>query len=110
MAVYMTNISFNHFESLYVIETFRLMHFDYKSFNRDLIAKILLSKTYKATKNQIMQRLNVCNHLNFFTDKTINIRKKRVINLCCHLPLGGRFHIKIGAEISEKINAAVQTK
>ena len=108
MAAYMTNFSFNHFESSYVIEFFKLLHFDYKFFNQSLIAERLLNETYETMKLQMMQRLNVCNYLNFFIDETINIRKKRIINLCCHLPSDGEFHIKITAEFADKIDAAVQ--
>ena len=81
MIVYMTNIFFNHFKNLYVIEFFKLMQSNYKFFSKTLIAEKLLNETYKTVKNQMMQRLNVFNHLNFFIDKTINIRKKRIINL-----------------------------
>ena len=108
MTAYMTNISFNHFENPYVIESFKLLHFDYKSLNRNLIAEKLLNETYKAMKLQMMQRLNVCNYLNFFTDEMTNIRKKRIINLCCHLSSDEKFHIKITAELADKIDIAVQ--
>lgn len=110
MAVYMTNIPFNYFENSYVIEFFRLLHAGYKSFNRNLLAERLLNETYKAIKLQVMQRLNVCNHLNFFIDETINIRKERIINLCCHVFSDKGFHLKAVAELIEKINAATQTE
>ena len=108
MTEYMTNISFNHFENSYVIESFKLLHFNYKFFNRSLIAEKLLNEIYETMKLQIMQRLNVCNYRNFFTDETINIRKKRIINLCCHLFSDEKFHIKIIVEFADKIDVAIQ--
>ena len=113
MIVYMTNILFNHYENSYVIESYRLLHSGYKFFYRKLIAERLLDETYETIKFQVMKRLNACNHLNFFIDETANIRKERVINFCCHVPssnfsLGGRFHLKAIAEVSEKMDAATQ--
>lgn len=110
MAVYMTNILFNDFENLYMIKSFRLLHFDYKSSNQNLIVENLLNKLYKVVKSQIMQCLNVCNYLNFFTNKTTNIREERIINLYCHVSSNNDFYLKAIASLVEKINAVTQTK
>lgn len=73
MIVYITNISFNHYENFYVIELFKLLHFAYKFFNRKVIAEKLFDEAYETIKFQIMNCLNICNHFNFFIDETINI-------------------------------------
>ncbi len=56
--------------------------------------------------------LNNCNHLSFFIDETINIRKERVINLCCHVSSFNEndFHLKATVEVAEKMNAVVQVE
>ena len=115
MAVYMTNIPFNHYENSYVIESYKSLHPSYKPPSRKAIAEKLLDKTYERIKLQIMQRLNICNHLNFFTDETANIRRERVINLCCHVPssdssFGGGFQLKTTAGLAEKMNAVTQAE
>ena len=47
MIVYMTNISFNHYENSYVIDSYKSLHSNYKPFSRKTIAEKLLDKTYK---------------------------------------------------------------
>lgn len=59
--------------------------------------------------------LNVFNHLSFFIDETINIRKKRTINLCCHVPPSvtlkeDSFQLKVVANVAESMTAVVQVK
>ena len=113
MTVYMTNILFNHYEDFYVIESFNVLHSTYKFFSRKAITEKLLDEAYEAIKLQIMKRLNICNHFNFFTDETVNIRKKRVINFCCHVLSSnsffeGEFQLKTITEFSENMNVAVQ--
>lgn len=114
MIVYMTNISFNHYENCWVVESYKSLHSSYKFSHRKLLAGKLLDETYKSVKVQVMKRLNACNNLNFFTDETANIRKKRVINFCCHVSSsdifrGEEFHFKAMTDLIEKMNAATQT-
>ncbi len=57
--------------------------------------------------------LNSCNYLSFFTDETINIRKKRVINMCCHVSSSTTsnekdFHLKTMIKVTEKMSAVIQ--
>lgn len=54
MAVYMTNIPFNHFENSYVIEFFRLLHLGYKLVNQKVIAERLLDEAHETIKIQMM--------------------------------------------------------
>jgi hypothetical protein len=75
----------------------------------------LLNEIYETIKMKVDQQLNVCKYLNFFTDETINIRKERIINLCCHVSSSATsnerdFYLKAMIEIAEKMNAAVQVE
>lgn len=113
ITVYMTNISFNHYENSYVIKSYKLLHLKYKFFNKKFIVEKLLNEAYEIIKFQIMKCLNICNHLNFFTNETTNIRKKRVINFCCYVfssnfSFEKKFHLKIVVEIFDKMNAVTQ--
>lgn len=115
MAVYMTNIPFNHYENPYVVASYKSLHPSYKPPSRKLLAGKLLDDAYETVKTRVMEQLNVCNQLNFFTDETANIRKERVINFCCHVPSltlsrGGGFHLKSVAGLAEKMTAAVQAE
>jgi hypothetical protein len=112
MSIYMTNLPFNHFENAYVLAHHQALCSSYKPPTRKLVAGKLLNEAYEIVKLQVMQVLNSCNHLSFFTDETANIRKERVINLCCHVPSsnGGGFHLKATAGVAEKMNAVVQAE
>lgn len=109
----MTNISFNHYENLYVVDSYKTLHPGYKSPTRKHIAGKLLDEAYKTVKSQIMQRLDACKYLNFFTDETANIRKERVINFYYHVPVsetsqGGGFYLKTVARLANKMDGITQ--
>ncbi len=110
MFVYMTNLSFNHFENSYVIAHHQALNSGYKSPNHKLVGGKLLNEAYETVKCKIKQKMNACNHLSFFIDETSNIRKKRVINLCCHVFNEGGFHLKAMTEIAEIMSASVQAE
>jgi hypothetical protein len=110
MSLYMTNLSFNHFENLYVIAHHQVLNSSYKSSNHKLVSEKLLNEAYETIKNKIKQKLNACNHLSFFIDETINIRKERVINLCCHVFNEKEFHLKAMIEVAEIMSASVQAE
>lgn len=112
MIVYMMNLSFNHYENFYVLDHHRNIHSNYKSFNRRAFAKNLLKKHTTMWKKMNVQ-LNVCNHFNFFTNENVNIRKKRVINLCCHvffiaIIFENEFHFKTNAKIVKTMTTQIQ--
>lgn len=115
MSVDMTNLSFNHFENEYVITTYQALHSGYKSSHHKFIAGRLLNKTYEKIKFKINAHLNACNHFSFFIDETVNIRREKMINLCCQVfsekQRGGDedFHIKTDVKIVEIMNAEMQT-
>ncbi len=54
--------------------------------------------------------LKSCNYLSFYTAETINIRKERVIDLCCHVLNEKDFHLKASIEVAEKMSAVVQAE
>jgi hypothetical protein len=115
MSVYMTNLSFNHFENSYVIAHHQALNSSYTSSNRKLVKDKLLDEIYETIKIKVDQQLNACKYLSFFTDETVNIRKERVINLCCHVPSSATsnerdFHLKAMIEVAEKMSAAVQAE
>jgi hypothetical protein len=108
MFIYMIKLSFNHFENSYVIIHHQILQSDYKSSNRKLVNEKLLNEAYETIKQRVIKKLNACNHLNFFIDETISIRKERVINFCCHVFSKREFYLKATIEIAEKMNAIVQ--
>lgn len=113
MAVYMTNLPFNHYENPYVLAHQQALHPRYKPPNRRAMAGILLKEAYNDAKRKLDAQLDVCNHLNFFTDEIANICKQCVINLCCHVPptsttTGGGFHIKAETGVTRTMTAKVQ--
>jgi hypothetical protein len=115
MFVYMTNLSFNHFENSYVIAHHQAFNSNYKLSHHKLVKSKLLNKTYETVKFKVIQKLNASKYFSFFTDETINIRKKRVINFCCHVSSTitfneERFHLKTTIEVAEKMSAAVQAE
>jgi hypothetical protein len=110
MSVYMTNLPFNHFENAYVIAHHQALSPSYKPPNRKLVAGKLLNEAYDTVKSKVVQVLKSCNYLSFFTDETVNIRKERVINLCCHVPNVGCFHLKATTGVAKKMSAAVQAE
>jgi hypothetical protein len=110
MSVYMTNLSFNHFENSYIVFHMQMLSSSYKSLFRKLLAGKLLDEVYDIIKFKVDKMLNSCNHLSFFTDETVNIRKERVVNLCCHVSSKSdeEFHLKATIEVTEKMSAVVQ--
>lgn len=115
MSVFMTNLPFNHFENPYVIAHHQALHPGYKPPHHKLVGGKLLDDAYETVKLKVNQQLDACSYLNFFTDETANIKKERVINLCCHVPSsatsrGGGFHLKAMAGIAETMTAAVQAE
>lgn len=115
MAVYMTNLPFNHYENDYILLYQQALHPGYKPPNRKAIAGPLLEDAYQNVKKKVHDQLDVCAYLNFFTDETANIRKEKLINLCCHAPqsstsTGGGFHIKAETGIARIMTAKVQAE
>lgn len=113
MAVYMTNLPFNHYENTYVQEHELALYPAYKGPNRKQMSRPLLDEAYTTVKRKVDAQLDICNYLNFCTDKTTNIRKERVINLCYHIPPTatfneGRFHLKAETEVARTITAKIQ--
>jgi hypothetical protein len=115
MSIYMTNLPFNHFENPYVIAHHQALNPNYKPPHHKLVAERLLNEIYEMVKSKMYKKLNACNYLNVFTDETTNIRKKRVINLCCHVPPStssneGGFQLKASVKVTEKMTAIVQAE
>jgi hypothetical protein len=53
MSVYMTNLSFNHFENAYVIAHHQALSSSYRSSNRKLLAGKLLNEVYDIVKFKV---------------------------------------------------------
>jgi hypothetical protein len=115
MFIYMTNLPFNHFENSYVIAHHQALNPNYKPPHHKLVVERLLNEIYEMIKFKMYKKLNACNYLNVFTDETINIRKKRVINLCCHVPSSisfneDKFQLKASVRVIERMTAIVQAE
>jgi len=111
--VYMINLSFSHYENLYVRAHEQVFHTNYISFLHMTMTEVLLNEIYQTVKSKIDSMLTD-QHLNFFNDESINIRKKRVINLCVHVlkiatSEEEEFHLKTKVKVTEIMNAKTQT-
>jgi len=112
VTVYMINLSFNHYENSYVQAHEQIFHTNYISFLHMTMTEVLLNEIYQTVKSKIDSMLTD-QHLNFFSDESINIQKKRVINLCVHISKTAtfeeeEFHLKTEVEVIEIMNAKTQ--
>ncbi len=108
----MINLSFSHYENLYIWAHEQVFHTNYISFLHTTMTEVLLNEIYQIVKSKIDFMLTD-QHLNFFSDEFINIQKKRVINLCMHVSKTAtseeeEFHLKTEVEVTEIINAKTQ--
>ena len=115
MSVYMMNLSFNHFENLYVIAYHEALISSYKSSHAKLVVEKLLNEIYEIIKMKVSKRLKTARHFSFFINEITNIRKKQMINLCCHVSSfvtfkEDSFQLKADTNIVEKMTAIVQVK
>ena len=113
MTVYMINLSFNHYENSYVQAHEQIFHTNYIFFLHMTMTEVLLNEIYQTVKSKIDSMLTD-QHLNFFNDESINIRKKRVINLCVHVlkiatSEEEEFHLKTKVKVTEIMNAKTKT-
>jgi len=112
MTVYMINLSFSHYKNSYVRAHEQVFHTNYISLLHTTMTEVLLNEIYQTVKSKIDSMLTD-QHLNFFSDESINIRKKRVINLCVHVSKTvtseeKEFHLKTEVEVTEIMNAKTQ--
>ncbi len=112
MTVYMLNLSFNHYENSYVRAHEHVFHTQCTSSLHLIMTEVLLNEIYQMMKTKIDSML-MSHYLNFFSDESINIRKKRVINLCMHVSKTAtsneeEFHLRIEVDVTEIMNAKTQ--
>ena len=112
MTIYMINLSFSHYENSYIQAHEQVFHTNYISFLHTTMTEVLLNEIYQTVKSKINSMLTD-QHLNFFSDESINIQKKRVINLCMHISKTAtseeeEFHLKTEVEVIEIMNAKTQ--
>jgi len=81
---YMSNLSFNHYENLYIQTHEHVFYTNYTSSLNTTMTEVLLNEIYQTVKSKINSML-IKHYLNFFNDESINIQKKRVINLYIHV-------------------------
>lgn len=93
MAVYMGARPFTLYEEYYMDDFITTLNAAYKPLRRDQLSGPYLDKCYAVTKTSIESRLRTKGRLNFVTDESTNIRKERIINLCCNIPLEGAYYI-----------------
>ncbi len=114
MTVYMFNLSFNHYENLYVQAHEQVFHSNYTSSLHMTMTEVLLNEIYQNVKAKV-DSLLIVSHLNFFSDETCNIWKKRVINLYVHVSTTAtstrnEFHLKAKVEVAKIMNAKTQAR
>lgn len=93
MAVYMGARPFNLYEEEHMKDFLTSLNAAYKPLRREQLSGPYLDKCYDATKVSVESRLRANNRLNFVTDESTNIRKERIINLCCNVPNEGAYYI-----------------
>jgi len=72
MTVYISNLSFNHYENLYVQAHEHIFHTQYTSFSHLIMTVVLLNEIYQMIKMKIDSML-MNHYLNFFSDELTNI-------------------------------------
>ncbi len=114
MTVYMFNLSFNHYENSYIQAHEQVFHSNYTSSLHMTMTEVLLNEIYQNMKAKVNSLL-IVSHLNFFSDETCNIWKKKVINLCVHISTTAtstrdKFHLKTKVEVVKIMNAKTQAR
>jgi len=114
MMIFMFNLSFNHYENSYIRAHEQAFHSQYTSSSHMIMTEVLLNEIYQTVKTKIDSML-MSHHLNFFSDESINIRKKRVINLCVHVSKTAtskeeEFHLKVEVDVTKIMNAKTQAR
>jgi DNA replication protein DnaD len=112
MTVYMSNLSLNHYENSYVQAHEHVFHIQYTSSSHLIMTEVLLNEIYQMMKTKIDFML-MNHYLNFFSDESTNIRKKRVINLCVHVSKTTtsneeEFYLRVKVNMTEIMNARTQ--
>ena len=112
MTVYMSNLSFNHYENSYVRANKHAFHTQYTSSSHLIMTEVLLNDIYQTMKTKIDSIL-MSHYLNFFSDESTNIRKEKVINLCVHVSKTAtsneeEFHLRVEVDVTEIMNAKSQ--
>ena len=113
MAIYMTNLPFNHYENRYVKD--HLLHLSpkYATPDRKALSGHILNECYGDVRIKVELRLDAARWLNFYTDESNNIRRERVINLLAHASPGcgtdgGCFYINSEINGSKTMSADIQ--
>lgn len=109
MTIYMLNLSFNHYENFYVWAHEHVFYTQYTSSLHLIMTEVLLNEIYQTMKMKINSML-MSHYLNFFSNESTNIQKKRVINLCVHVSKTAtsneeEFHLRIKVNVTEIMNA-----
>jgi len=76
------------------------------------MTEVLLNETYQTMKTKINSML-MSHYLNFFSNESTNIRKKRIINLCVHVlktvtSKEEEFYLRVEVDVTEIMNAKTQ--
>ncbi len=85
-AVYITNLPFSHYENKYVAAHLHGLDSSYKALSHGALVGHLLDQCYEELKDKVDARLHAPWFFNFYTDKSNNTRKDRVINFLAHAP------------------------
>ncbi len=112
MTVYMSNLSFNHYENSYIWAHEHIFYTQYISSLHLIMTEVLLNEIYQMMKTKINSML-ISHYLNFFSNESTNIQKKKVINLCMHILKTAtsneeEFHLRIEVNVTEIMNAKTQ--
>lgn len=86
--MYITNLLFSHYEIKYVVAHLYSLDSSYKALFHNALVSHLLDQYYEEVKNKVDTRLRTSQFFNFYTDKSNNICKDRIIDFLAHAPPG----------------------
>lgn len=89
MAVFMANLLFTHYKNPYVKTFYLNLSPKCKMPDHKALSGLLLDQCYNETQKKIQQRLDRSQYLNFYTDRSDNIRKKQVVNFLVNVHKSG---------------------
>ena len=111
--VYITNLPFSHYNNKYVATYLYNLDFSYKAPSHGTLVGSLLNQCYEKVKSKVDAWLYTSQFLNFYMDKSNNIRKDRVINFLTYTPKGcstkrGCFYIRSESNGAKTMDAKAQ--
>ena len=84
----MTNLLFSHYENIYVAAHLYNFYssYNYNTLSHSHFVSNLLDQSYEKIQNQVDAYLQASGFWNFYTDKSCNTRKDKIISFIAQIP------------------------